>query len=319
MYPWREDDARVLRYSVDAPRPERDGSFECGGHYPWMLAQDLSNDLFPFGGEVGHEPVFQLMPDDPERRAMVCDGFARVSSDVGYRENMTSVLAGFGNALGHALIARGEATYEVCPVVSAQGYTVGFLAHSVDGVVRLPRAILQLDTRHPDGTTRRIPRVRRLPRKQTVTVRLPRAYQRLPKEIEALRAGGSAVPVFALDNYRADGSVRVRYDFSELKAIEHRAVAAATRTIGWTARGAFQEACTGYYLMERYLRFASFKAALRGLCVTAINQILDRSCAQAAVRLRGLPTREDVRERLRRLREGELDFASAIRELSVYR
>lgn len=320
---------RVQRVSIPYHLPSTGNSFGETHLYPHMFAEDVARDLFPIGGDVDHEPVFQLSPHDEHVSGIIESAFARYGGHGVYGRRLSSILSGFGNHAGHGLVSSGAETFEVATTVDASGKTIGFLAlrlHSVWSFAGLtwqtiPRnALADGHWENPKPVNRRLVRI---PRNRVVHIRLPREYRRVPSGLRALRHIGSAVPDFAIQNLNPDGTVRIPYDLEELRGIEERAVASITKSTGWSGRRTFGDAITGYYTMRRFLRFEEFKIKLREAVAASINRILAVAGATvgfaAEVTLQHLPTLEEIAASRADLAAGRLDFREMMDQYSHYR
>ena len=123
---------RLERVSISYYLPPTGNDYSESNHYPSMFADDVAQDLFPVGGEVGREAVFQLSPNDENVSGIIESAFARYGGRVRYGRELSSILSGFGNQTAHSLVSNGAETFEVAPTVHANGQAIGFL------VLRLP-------------------------------------------------------------------------------------------------------------------------------------------------------------------------------------
>ena len=317
------------RVSVSYYLPAEGNNYREANHYPGMFADDVAQDLFPVGGELDREAVFQLSPNDERVARIIASAFARYGGDGGYGRNLSSALSGFGNQTAHRLVSRGSEVFEVAPKVDANAQTIGFAVLRVDGARSLagvtwqtiPRnALSGADWENPKPVNRRVVHI---PRDRAVEIRLPQEYRRIPNGLRAIRRIGRAVPDFAIQNLNPDGTIEVPYDAEELKGVMERAVASATRSAGWLGRGAFGEAVTGYYTMCRFLRFEKFKIRLREKVAGTINRMLAVAGAslgfEAVVNLHHLPTLREIAASRDDLAAGRLDFHEMMDQYSVYR
>lgn len=318
----------VHRVSIPYHVPDRGHGYDGSNHYPHMFAQDVAKDLFPISGDLDREPVFRLSAKDESLSRVIKSAFARYG-DYGQRGRLSAILSGFGNQTAYSLVSSGAETFEVAPTENATGQTTGFLVIRVQGARSLARFTWQTIPKYavadghresPEPVNRRLVR---LPGDRVVQMRLPHKYRRVPSGLRALRHIGSAVPPFAVQNLNPDGTIRVPYDFEELRGIEKRAVATITRATGWRGRGTFGDAVTGYYTMSRFLRFQEFMIELREAVVGTINQILAIAGAgvgfTAAVELHHLPTLKEVAASRKDLVDGRLHFPKTLDQYSIYR
>lgn len=324
-----ESGVRSDRVSVAYHLPPREDDYSESNHYPSMFADDVAQDLLPFGGEVEHKAVFQLSPNDEHASKVIESAFAHYGGHGSYGRELSSILSGFGNQTAHGLVSNGADTFEVAPMNDANRQVIGF------SVLRLPcvwrfagftlqtipkNAVADADWENPKPLNRRPVWI---PRDRVVHMTLPREYRRVPSGLRALRHMGRAVPDFAIQNLNPDGTVRIPYDLKELRGIEQRAVATVTQSTGWNGRWTFGDAVTDYYTMRRFLRFEEFKIRLRRAVTGTINRILAVAGATvgftAEVSLHHLPTLEDIAASRNDLAAGRLDVREMMDQYSIHR
>ena len=323
-----ESEVRLDRVSISYHLPPSGIDYSGSDHYPSMFAADVAQDLFPVGGEVDHEAVFQLSPNDEHVSRIVESAFARYGRGR-YGRELSSNLSGFGSQIAHSLVSSGAETCEVAPYVDSIGQAIGFSVIRLPCVWRFARFTWQMIPKgaladvHCDNPKALNRRLIRIPRHRVVHMVLPPEYRRIPNGLRALRQMGRAVPDFAIQNLHPDATVQIPYDGEELKGIEQRAVASITQSTGWNGRWAFGDALTGYYTMRRFLRFEEFKIRLRTATVGTINRILAVAGTTvgftAEVSLHHLPTLEEVAASCNDLAAGRLGFAEMIDQYSIYR
>lgn len=324
-----ESGVRLDRVSVSYYVPPRENDYSEGNHYRSMFADDVAQDLLPVGGEVDHEAVFRLLPDDEHASKVIESAFARFGGHGRYGRELSSILSGFGNHTAHRLILNGAETFEIAPMVDADDQATGFL------VLRLPRvwrfagftlqtipknAVADAHWEYSKPVSRRPVRI---PRDRVVHLTLPGEYRRIPSGLRALHHMGRAVPDFAIQNLNPDGTIRIPYDLDELRGIEQRAVASITQSTGWNGRWTFGDAVTDYYTMRRFLRFEEFKIRLREAVTSTINRILAAAGANvgftAEVSLHHLPTLEEIAASRDDLAAGRLSVRKMMDQYSLYR
>lgn len=295
--------------------------------YSHMFIQDVTRHLFPFDGCVNDKAVFQLSRQDEQVARVIESAFTRYGRG-GYRQNLSSILSGFGNQTAHYLVLSGSETVEVVSNADARPPTNNFLVLRVDGARNFAGTTWQMIPKHAvvggRGDNPRLVnrRLVRLPKDRVVRTTLPREYKRVPRGLRALHHMGRAVPAFATRNYNPDGTIRVPYDLEETKRFEQRAVATIMRSTGWNGRSTFQDAVTGYYTMRRFLRFEEFKLKLRETLVDTVNRILAVAGASlgftSVVRLHHLPTRQQIAASRKDLAEGRFDYVEAMTQYSIH-
>ena len=324
-----ESGVRLDRVSISYYLPSTGSDYSGSNHYPSIFADDVAQDLFPLGGEVDHEAVFQLSPNDDRVSGIIESAFARYGGRGGYGRELSSILSGFGNQTARSLVSTGAETFEVAPELDANGQAIGFSVLRLPSVWRfagftwqtIPKnALADPHLENPEPLNRRPVRI---PRDRVVHMGLPREYRKIPNGLRALRCMGRAVPDFAIQNLNPDATVRIPYDVEELRGIEQRAVASVTQSTGWNGRWTFDDTVTGYYTMRRFLRFEEFKIRLRKAVAGTINRILAVAGPTvgftAEVSVHHLPTHEEIAASRNDLAAGRLDSRKMMDQYSIYR
>lgn len=115
-------------------------------------------------------------------------------------------------------------------------------------------------------------------------------------------------PEFLIPDPGREGGV-VPVDFGDFRQTLYRALAEATRSVGWNARRLLNDYQTDYHHLHRQLRFERFKIVLRSVILDTLNIGLrragDRIGVTAQLSLDGAPSETEVDEAERRLAEGK--------------
>jgi hypothetical protein len=131
---------------------------------------------------------------------------------------------------------------------------------------------------------------------------------------ELMDLANRIIPDFALKP--GDGPQRIPYDSSQHFRSQHVAVAAATKALGWNARGLFSDDTLEYYELHRQLRFERFKIALREGILTTLNSTLQRVGRElgfsAKLHIEGLPIHSDVERADEMLASGSGTFRDVL-------
>ena len=181
-----ESGVRLERVSISYYLPPTGNDYSESNHYPSMFADDVAQDLFPTGGDVDRNAVFQLSPNDEHVSRIIESAFARYGGGGGYGRTLSSILSGFGNQTARSLVSCGSETFEVAPCVDANAQTIGFAVLRMDGArsfagvtwQTIPRNALAVAYReNPKPVNRRLVWI---PQERVVQMRLPREYKRIP-------------------------------------------------------------------------------------------------------------------------------------------
>jgi hypothetical protein len=118
----------------------------------------------------------------------------------------------------------------------------------------------------------------------------------------------TAFPSWERPEIRESGA----YSLDEHTATREAVIARATRKIGWTGRGTFNEDASGHYLLRRRVQFERYVAALRLFLVEHLNHALEKAGSvigiDAEVKLENAPEPSDYDEVERALEEGTKPF-----------
>jgi hypothetical protein len=115
---------------------------------------------------------------------------------------------------------------------------------------------------------------------------------------------------------------KIPYDYSVHRQMLEIALAAATREVGWNARGLFRDRTLSYYQVYMYLVFERFKLRLRDAFLTTLNEGLRRIGArmkfEAQIQVSGLPTQHEIDSASEELKIGFKAFTVLIEPFLKY-
>ncbi len=138
----------------------------------------------------------------------------------------------------------------------------------------------------------------------------PKVYQerKVGQALEALAVlSEQPIPNFALKQ-----ETGIPFEFSAYERSKKEALAAATRWIGWNARGLLQKELLEYYWMQRHVMFEEFKIQLRHEILARLCEGLKRvghaMAFSGELEVSGLPTAVDVETARASLLEGNRTF-----------
>ena len=131
----------------------------------------------------------------------------------------------------------------------------------------------------------------------------------------------SAVPLSFAWGRAAQGNNQLGYDAKEHIRAEHLAIAAATRSTGWSANQNLYELFTEYYILRRRLVFERSVIALRESILCTLNKALGTIAAEfgttVTLNISGLPTIDDANQAMKELAAGDRTFGSVLDDFSL--
>lgn len=280
--------------------------------YPHMLLQDISVSIMPIGGRAQNKAFrVAVTPEDDRAEQLVAYAIGRN----GHREELGAALSGFVAECAQLVMAFGAAHYEL----------VYFFDDGSESPVEFTLTLIQPGSvkRRRGGFVQHIPAsVAKkegfpeyvwLPNERVLAFGLPnrlRGY--VARAMDSLAVmSGKTLPPFVLEE-RLVESTTSPFDVEAYNRAHKVALAAATRRIGWNARGLLQGETLEYYWLYRFLVFERFKIELRTEILTVLNQGIERAGREMGFSVRlgveGLPTLNDVAAALGALAAGQGSF-----------
>jgi hypothetical protein len=143
---------------------------------------------------------------------------------------------------------------------------------------------------------------------------IPTSWKQLLKD--TLRAllviSKNPAPQFAIKN-PLEAASKYYFEAGSHIYAQKLALAAATRQIGWNARGLFSDEISEFYTLKRQLQFERFKIELRDDILATLNQGLKTSFRKleldCEVSIKGLLTIAEVEKADAALDAGTIPFA----------
>jgi len=302
---YREQGWRFSRVSVQDSNDREDLSPGATQLYAFMLMEDIHNGVLPYGPRpLG--PRARIEPDDPELAAVIAQAISTDGSD-----RLQFALPEFIRQCASEIAVFGQAVREIGYWSAPDAKRPGAFR-----LLHLPpnRVLWQRGKpvqRLSDKTAAsRGSRYVELPAADLLRFHWPHEkYGRHSDIMQRVRLlSGTSHPEFLIPDPRRDGGV-VPVDFSDFHQTLYRALAEATRSVGWNARGLISKHQTDYHHLQRQLRFERFKIVLRSVIVDTLNLGLcragDRIGFTAHLSLDGAPDEAEVDEAERRLAEGK--------------
>lgn len=286
--------------------------------YPHMLFEDVRWGVAPIGGrsESGDFKV-SLVPEDQRAQDLIEAGLARE----GYSHDLADSVCDFLQECARLAVAYGGAAYEVAHLSDEEGGELkGFeLVLIPSGTVRERRG--RLVQRLPTAFARSrgfSPEIE-LERDDVLLVSLPESQRRqLRRMLDSLSfLSTNIMPEWVFQFSPMDPK---RPPFEEGLHVTSRklALVEATREIGWDARGLFADEILEFYQLLRFLRFERFKADLRALILSRVNDCLlrigRRLGFEGRIEIEGLPTGDEIESAEEALRSGARPFTEIVKQ-----
>jgi hypothetical protein len=154
---------------------------------------------------------------------------------------------------------------------------------------------------------------------KVVVFSLPSEFHDLNKTKDSLRQLGGAAIAQMYETAQAKKSLG--YDAKEHIRAEHLALAAATRSTGWSAGQNLYNLFTEYYVLYRRLIFERSIISLRESILHTLNDALHRIAEHfnkvVTLRIEGLPTLNDANRAIHELATGGRTFGSVLDDFSL--
>jgi hypothetical protein len=240
------------------------------------------------------------MPTDIKRS--VCDFVPRIASRLLQREKVVFEIVSLRDPKTNELVG--------CDLFEINVQTLTFEKNQV--FQRVPSQI---------AAERNVPTIIDLDIERLAVFSLPPEFRDLAKIKQALGrlGGGSLTQMYEAS--RQD--TNLGYDIKDHIRSEHLAIAAATRTTGWSANQTqtLYELFTEYYVLHRQLVFQRFIIGLREWILINVNEVVGRIAnlwgKTASIEVSGLPILADVQRAQFELAQGARTFASVLDDFSL--
>jgi hypothetical protein len=305
---------REERKSLVFAPPERpDGS----DLYLQMLAEDVAVGVMPIGGRSKRSGFkVSVKPSDEEIEGLISRGLGERYGD----NRLPATLSAFIQDCARSIMTFGEETVEILTLMEgsrSEAIRCFSLVSIPPGSVHrafglafqwVPRSVREVY---------REPALIRLPAESLLTFSPPsrlgaRACRGL---IAGLRQLSALAPPSVREETRM-GHDSSSFDWTRYHQTQCVALGALTQSIGWNARGSFQESMLEPYFLHRELRFRRFQIELRDSILDKLNEGLRRIGHvlgfSAQLEVCGLPTVDDVDAAERDLVEGRKPFREAL-------
>lgn len=339
--PWTETTTRLDRRSVDVFVPPRAFGDRKGmdAHYPSMFVEDVQNHVFSLGGELrkSHAPVATLEVDCADESFIERMATFAFATHYAYdSRHFAAAFVEWARDCVYWLLRNGCARYELALIGKKPDNPVGFRVVTIysgrvvrrfglwgEYVQRLPaNARVRNYDSEPEVQPSRIPSIR-LGGKSRIFVIVPdkaaAPFREAARELAAI--GGETIPEFMIPRDVTE-SDRVPYDFESFRRTEARAVASATKRVGWYGRGSFTDYQTEYYSLTRRLQFERALLGFRDFLFLTANRLLSQAGEALGFRARvtpnALPTLGELDEMSASLARGDVSASELFDRLFLY-
>jgi hypothetical protein len=290
--------------------------------YADVLPRDIPLNIMPIGGTSAARRDFavSITPADEQLIRLITTAS---SEDRGSypSTNIKRAVCNFVHRTASRLLQRGKVVFEIVLLRDQQTKNlVGCDLFEIN-VRTLTIEKNRVFQRVPPqvAAERKVPTIIDLDIDRLAIFSMPSAFRDLAETKQALAhlGGGSLAQMY--DASRADN--KLGYDIKEHIRAEHLAIAAATRSIGWSANQNLYKLFTEYYVLHRQLVFQGFVITLRESILQTLNEAVGRIAQHfgttAELSVNGLPTLEDVNRAKNELINGGRTFVSVLDDFSL--
>jgi hypothetical protein len=270
--------------------------------YTFSLMDRVGNGILPVPRHH-QRPNYRvvLSKDSPESDRIVAGALPRWVT--GY-PNLESSIYEFFQGCARSILQFGQRFYEVVyepPIVQRGqilpfrivGVVPGTVVHSCTRwVQKLPRAVAR---------ERQLPRILALDQERILRFGPPLALDgKIDRMMDSLVVHSQLAGAQFVQHNLREAANRIPFDYSVFSATESRALAAATRDIGWTPMNFLlgDGRATEHYWWHRELTFERFLAELRTAILQELNRGLQsvshRLGIELVVMIEGLPSVEEI-------------------------
>ena len=288
--------------------------------YAHMLIEDVRNGVMPFARIATGKPFSVcLQPDESRASDLVASALpSQYGRGLHGSKDLGEAVCDFVHECAGTIMYYGEAFFEIVYLLDKENKPFGFrLSHipSYSVARRRGKMIQELPADVASRWNR--PEHIELPQSSILRIQLPAYVRRAywPMMDVLAQASGPGMPEWAM---QVGAGLRKgpAYDFSLHHAEQIKAVALATKIIGWDGRQLIYEDTVEHYRWQRFLRFEEFKIRLRDEIIAGLNDAVLRAGQElgfaGTIVLEGVPTLADI-ERVRAgLMEGSLPFKDVV-------
>jgi hypothetical protein len=289
-----------------------------------MLIEDVRNGLIPFARVRTGKPFSVcLQPDDDRASDLVASALPSHFGRGLHRNcDMIEALCDFVRDCAGTIMYYGEAFFEIVYLLDNVDKATGFhLSHipSYSVLRHRGRLIQELPAEVASGLEK--PQRIELPEQSIVHIQLPVYVRRTYWQMMDVLAqtSGPGIPEWALQTNAGlhQGSP---YDFRQHRSEQIKAIALATKTIGWDGRHLIYDNTVEHYRWQRFLRFHEFKIRVRDEIVAGVNDAIGRAGLKlgfnGTLKIEGVPTLADIEKVRAGLMDGSLPFKDVLEPFS---
>lgn len=284
-----------------------------------MLIEDVGLRTMPIGGRTDRQGfTISVTPPSSQVEELIASGLDRNE----HGRQLASSVCHFIDMVARTVMAFGEAVYEIAYLSpSKETAPTAFELAPV-----IPGTLVSIDgsphQRIPTDFAKEmdLPFWIEFDEQDLARFQLPSSIRREhPKMMRSLsRMGSAVIPEFALD---PDQASTMGFDFKVFRRAQELALAQATKSLGWNARGLLEKQFLEYYILLREIRFQAFLIELRETMLDSLNNSLRRVGEKLGfggqLKIAGMPTQADIDTALRKLNAGEGKFTELLKPFSL--
>jgi hypothetical protein len=318
-----EDDQKFVWFPTEENEPRLSRKKPFAGLesiYLDTLPRDISVHVMPIGGTSQARKNFSVTvePNDAAFGQIIATGLEQRSS---HGAQLSGAVCDFFQKVASRMVRDGGAAYEIVLLHDKDSEeAIGFDLFGIDiRSLQFKRNTIVQMVPQEWANEHNLPTRIEVDRKKVAVFSLPPEFHDLSETKDALtQLGGTAL----IGMYEAAQAEKdLGYDAKAHIRAEHLALAAATRSIGWSAGQSMSQFFTEYYVLHRRLVFEQTIISLRESILRVLNQSLSTISAAfkkaVSLRIAGLPTCEDVKRAMSELSTGSRTFASVIDDFSL--
>ena len=284
------------------------------------LPRDISVHVMPIGGTSRARKDFAvgIEPDDKAFEKIIAGGLEQRGS---YHTALARAVCNFFQQTASQMMHDEGAAYEIVSLRDKDSdEAIGFDLFGINFRSLEFRGNTVIQTVPNDwAIEHQLPTRIEVEREKTVIFSLPPEFHDLNKTKDSLRRFGGAAIAQMYETSQANKNLG--YDAKAHIRAENLALAAATRSIGWSAGQNLYNLFTEYYVLYRRLIFERSIISVRENILRTLNDALQRVARKfkkiVTLRIAGLPTREDANRAIRELASGSRTFGSVLDDFSL--
>jgi len=286
--------------------------------YTHMFSQDVSLGILPASCFTA-KPNFKvtILPENDDVETVIRQGLA----DDRFNDSLANALYYFFYPLAASLCVTDTVTYEIVYIEDSQtNKPVGFELNPLakKQLVKKQGMLYQI-------VPQEIAKEKNLPElipleDDIIEFRPPVNFA---SELQDMRANLRQLDKMQNSSVTVDAikSQNTSYDFAVHQRSMKLALVETVKSIGWNARGLFNDSVMSYYWIRMGFTFEKFKIQLREIMLASLNtgllQIGKKLGFEAQIKIEGLPTIADVNAASVNLDSGKMAFTEVMKPFNL--